>query len=113
MAQTIEIKEVKNSEDLKKFIQFPRKLYKNCPYYVPALDKGEEKLLTKHPALAFCDLRMWLALRDGEIVGRIAGIINHRCNEIKGQKYRNQRTESTISTDGIGYIGEYRKNALC
>ena len=86
MAQTIEIKEVKNSEDLKKFIQFPRKLYKNCPYYVPALDKGEEKLLTKHPALAFCDLRMWLALREGEIVGRIAGIINHRCNEIKGQK---------------------------
>ena len=55
MAQTIEIKEVKNSEDLKKFIQFPRKLYKDCPYYVPALDKGEEKLLTKHPALAFCD----------------------------------------------------------
>ena len=86
MAQTIEIKEVKNSEELKKFIQFPRELYKSCPYYVPALDKGEEKLLTKHPALAFCDLRMWLALRDGEIVGRIAGIINHRCNEIKGQK---------------------------
>ena len=86
MAQTIEIKEVKNSEDLKKFIQFPRKLYKDCPYYVPALDKGEEKLLTKHPALAFCDLRMWLALHDGKIVGRIAGIINRRCNEIKGQK---------------------------
>lgn len=81
-----EIKEVKNDRDLRDFIRFPRKLYKNCPYYVPALDKGEEKLLTKHPALAFCDLRMWLAVRDGKIVGRIAGIINHRCNEIKGQK---------------------------
>ena len=81
-----EIIEVKNNRDLRDFIRFPRKLYKNCPYYVPALDKGEEKLLTKHPALAFCDLRMWLAVRDGKIVGRIAGIINHRCNEIKGQK---------------------------
>ena len=86
MAQNIEIKEVKSNEDLKKFIQFPRKLYKACPYYVPALDQGEEKLLTKHPALAFCDLRMWLAYRNGEIVGRIAGIINRRCNEIKKQK---------------------------
>ena len=82
----IKIKEVKSSKDLKKFIRFPRKLYKNCPYYVPALDKGEEKLLTRHPALAFCDLRLWLALRNGEIVGRIAGLINRRCNEIKGQQ---------------------------
>lgn len=86
MTQIIEIKEVKSNEDLKRFIQFPRKIYKTCPYYVPALDKGEEKLLTKHPALAFCDLRMWLAFRNDEVVGRIAGIINRRCNEIKGQK---------------------------
>ena len=86
MAQNFEIKEIKNHKDLKEFIRFPRKLYRNCPYYVPALDSGEEKLLTQHPALAFCDLRMWLALRNGKIVGRIAGIINRKCNEIKGQK---------------------------
>lgn len=86
MAQIVEIKEVKSSKDLDLFIQFPRILYKNCPFYVPALDSGEKKLLTKHPALAFCELRMWLAFRDGEIVGRIAGIINRRCNELKNQK---------------------------
>ena len=50
------------------------------------MDKDEERQLTKHPALAFCDLRLWTAERDGEMVGRIAGIVNHRCNEIKGQK---------------------------
>ena len=82
----IEIKEVTTKQDLQRFIQFPRKLYKGCPYFVPALDKSEEKLLTKHPALSFCDLRLWTAWRDGEMVGRIAGIINHRCNEIKRQK---------------------------
>lgn len=81
-----ELTEVKTSQDLKRFIRFPRKLYKDCPYYVPALDKGEEKLLTQHPALTFCDLRLWLALRDGEVIGRIAGIINHRCNDIKRQQ---------------------------
>lgn len=50
------------------------------------MDKDEERQLTKHPALAFCDLRLWTAERDGEMIGRIAGIVNHRCNEIKGQK---------------------------
>jgi len=86
MAQSVEIKEVKSSRDLELFIQFPRYLYRNCPFYVPALDNGEKKLLTKHPALAFCELRMWLAFRNGELVGRIAGIINRRCNELKSQK---------------------------
>ena len=47
MAQIVEIKEVKSSKDLDLFIQFPRILYKNCPFYVPALDSGEKKLLTK------------------------------------------------------------------
>ena len=82
----IEIKEVTTKQDLQRFIQFPRKLYKGCPYYVPALDKSEEKLLTKHPALSFCDLRLWTAWRDGEMAGRIAGLVNRRCNEIKNQK---------------------------
>ena len=82
----IDIKEVKNNRDLRRFIKFPRELYKNCPYYVPALDKAEEEQLTHHPALAFCDLRLWTAWRDSKMVGRIAGLINHRCNELKNQK---------------------------
>ena len=82
----IEIKEVKNKRDLRRFIKFPRKLYKECPFYVPALDKAEERQLTEHPALAFCDLRLWTAWRDGKLVGRIAGLVNRRCNELKGQK---------------------------
>ena len=82
----IEIREVITKKDLKKFIQFPKKLYKDCPYYVPPLDQGEWETLTRHPALDFCDIKLWLAHKDGEIVGRIAGIINKKCNEIKGQK---------------------------
>lgn len=82
----IEVTEVKTSQDLRKFIRFPRKLYKNCPYYVPALDSGEEKQLTRHPALAFCDLRLWMAFCDGKMVGRIGGLINRRYNELKDEK---------------------------
>lgn len=86
MMQMIDIREVDNRAALKQFIRFPRELYQSCPYYVPALDKAEEKLLTRHPALTFCDLRLWLALRGHKVVGRIAGIINHRCNELKSQR---------------------------
>ncbi len=86
MVSEIEIKEVKSKKDLRRFIQFPRELYRNCPYYVPALDSGEEKQLTRHPALAFCDLQLWMAFRNGKPVGRIAGLINRRYNELKDKK---------------------------
>jgi hypothetical protein len=80
---SIEIKEIISKSDLKKFIRFPYKLYKNNPFWVPSLDMDEINNLRKdkNPAFEFCEARYWLALKDGEEVGRIAGIINHRANE--------------------------------
>jgi len=80
---TIEIKEVVSKGDLKKFIRFPYKLYKDNPYWVPCLDMDEKMTLSKekNPAFEFCDARYWLAYQNGEIVGRVAGIINHRANK--------------------------------
>lgn len=82
----IDIIEVNNKKLLKEFIRFPNSLYKECPYYVPPLENGELKLLTEHPALEFCDLKLWIAKKDDKTVGRIAGIINKRCNKIKQQR---------------------------
>lgn len=86
MNNEIILKEVLNKRDLTAFIRFPRSLYRTSPYYVPALEEDERKTLTKHPALAFCDLRLWLAFLNGKPVGRIAGIINRKCNELKNQQ---------------------------
>lgn len=80
------IKEVTQKKDLREFIQFPKTLYRGCPHYVPPLDSAEMSALTSHPAMAFCSLKLWMAYDNGEVVGRIAGIINHKCNELKGQK---------------------------
>ena len=75
------IKEVLSLKDLKRFVRFPRELYKNDPLYVPPLDADEMNSLRKtNPAFAHCESRYWLAYKDGEIVGRIAGIINHNAN---------------------------------
>lgn len=82
----LQIIEVKTKKELKAFVRFPRSLYRDCPYYVPPLDRAEIKELTQHPALDFCTIKLWMAMSNGEIVGRIAGIINHRCNELKNQK---------------------------
>jgi len=82
----MEIIEVKNRQQYRAFIAFPKQLYKNCPHYVPPMDGSELKTMTEHPALAFCEARYWLAYRDGKVVGRIGAIINHKSNEIKNQK---------------------------
>ncbi len=86
MEDQIEIKNVVTNKDLYSFIRFPRKLYKNCPYYVPSLENDDWKTLTQHPAHSFCDIRMWLAIKNNKVVGRIAGIVNHKYNDIYKKK---------------------------
>lgn len=87
---TVSIKHVNdNDKALKKaFVKFPIKLYEGNPYYVPSLILDELDTLNrkKNPAFDFCDMQLFLAYRDGEIVGRIAAIINRRANEIWNKK---------------------------
>jgi GNAT superfamily N-acetyltransferase len=85
----IEIREVSTSRDLKRFIRFPFQLYRDSPYWVPALEFDELNTLRrdKNPAFEFCDARLWLAYRDGAPVGRIAGIVNRRFIELWKKPY--------------------------
>ncbi|MDR3227189.1 MAG: N-acetyltransferase [Prevotellaceae bacterium] len=81
------IKKVSGKRELKKFILFPFKLYKNNKFWIPPLISDEIKTLTNaNPALEFCDLEMWLAYKNNKIVGRIAGIINNRANQTWNKK---------------------------
>ncbi len=83
------IKEVKTIRALRKFIAFPSRLYAGNPYWVPPLWMDEMNTLRwdRNPAFEFCDVKYWLAFRDGRPVGRIAGIINHRFIEKWGDRY--------------------------
>ncbi len=85
----IEIEEVRGKARLKEFIRFPDQLYKGNPYRVPPLHSAEMEILDpqRNPAFEYCEARYWLALRDGKTAGRIAGLINHRSNEIHKEKY--------------------------
>ncbi len=74
----VSIKEVTTLRELRAFIRFPNKLYRNSPYWVPALfvDDYQTFRRDKNPAFDYCEARYWLAYRGREIVGRIAAIHN-------------------------------------
>ncbi len=73
---------------MEKFIRFNYRLYKENPYSVP--DLFDDMLNTfnkkKNAAFEFCEADYFLALRDGEIVGRVAAIINHKANRTWNKK---------------------------
>ncbi|MDR1552018.1 MAG: N-acetyltransferase [Prevotellaceae bacterium] len=88
MDGNLTIKKVSGKKELRKFILFPFKLYKNNKCWIPPLISDEIKTLTAaNPAHDFCDVEMWLVYnKNNETVGRIAGIVNHRANETWNKK---------------------------
>lgn len=78
----IVVKKITNRCQLRQFIIFQEKLYKDDPLYVPALMSDEMQTLRKdlNPAFDFCDADYFLAYRDGKPVGRIAAIQNNKAN---------------------------------
>ena len=84
----IKITEVRTASQRRAFARFPLRLYKDCPYYVPSVYADEKNITLpqKNPSLATCEIRCFLAEKDGKIVGRAAGIIQKKYNEIAGRK---------------------------
>ena len=82
------IQEVKSKCQLRKFARYPVKLYRDCPYYVPSFYSDELKVMDpkKNFSLAHCDVKCFLAYKDGKLAGRIAGIIQKKYNAISGRK---------------------------
>jgi len=77
------IKEVKTKKELRQWVDFPTKLYKNNPYYVPFLRSDEINTFTqaKNPAYEYCETKLFLAYKNNKLTGRIAGLINHAYNK--------------------------------
>jgi GNAT superfamily N-acetyltransferase len=85
----IELKEVNGLKDLEKFVKFPFQLYKNDPFWIPPLIKDELNTLRPdiNPSLEHCEWKYLMAYKDGEMAGRIAGIINYRFIEKWDKKF--------------------------
>ena len=79
----LEIREVLTKRDTMRFIKMPWKVYKGDPNWVPPLIFDMKHTLDrkKHPFFEFGEAAFFLALRDGEVVGRITAHINHKHDE--------------------------------
>lgn len=83
------IRPAQSRRELAAFVDFPRRLYRGNPYWVPSMRGDELNTLRRdrNPAFEFCRAEYWLAYDDRHLVGRVAGIINPRHAEKWGQPY--------------------------
>lgn len=90
MKMSVTIKRLDNKlrSDRKKFIKSQWLFYKNDPYWVPPLviEKLSDMDPSKNPFYQHSELQMFLAERNGAIVGRIAAIINDNHNKTHNDK---------------------------
>lgn len=80
---SVTIKTVTTRKELQTFVRFANKLYKGNPYYVPCMPIDDMNTLDKEKngAFEFCKAEYYLAYKNGELVGRVAAIINYKANQ--------------------------------
>jgi hypothetical protein len=73
---------------VRRFVQLPYRLYRECPQWVPPLLVDAYTYLNrkKHPFHEHSDVDFFLAMRDGRDVGRIAAIENKPFNKYHNTK---------------------------
>ena len=80
---TIEKIDTSNKQQVKRFVELPYQLYKDCPQWVPPLlvDAYLPLNRRKHPFFEHSEADFFLAVRAGEVVGRICAANNKPFNE--------------------------------
>lgn len=80
----IVIEPVKDKKGVMEYVRFPFKLYRGDPNWVPPLLEERRDIFDpkKNPLYAHSRFQLFLARRDGELVGTIGAIVNDRHNEV-------------------------------
>jgi len=80
-----------DGKNLRQFIEFPYQHYRGDPYWVPPLRMAQRDLLdkAKHPFYKHAEMQCFLAVDEGQVVGRVAAILD--------------RTQ--FSQDQVGFFG--------
>lgn len=99
----LNVQEIKNEEELLDFIRFPWKIYQGDQYWVPPLIKDQLlKFSPNHPFRSHSEMILFLAHQKKEMVGRIAGIIDHHYNEFHQEKIGFFGFFESISEPAVG-----------
>jgi len=84
----VTVVEVESSGHLKQFIKYPYRLYAGDKNFVPPLLAERKEFFDKkhNPFYRTARTQLYLAIREGEVVGRIATCISYRHNEYHQEK---------------------------
>lgn len=84
----VKIVEAVTSAQMRAFARYPLELYKDCDHYVPCFTSDEKNIKNpkKNYAAEGCEVKCFLAEKNGRIVGRIAGVIVSESNRKFGEK---------------------------
>ncbi|MBK6285495.1 MAG: hypothetical protein IPF54_25050 [Draconibacterium sp.] len=79
----VEIKEVTTKKLMREFIHLPARIHQNHSNWVPPIYLDEWTYFNpkKNRAFDHCTTVLYVAVKAGEVVGRIMGIISHQYNE--------------------------------
>jgi len=72
----------------KQFLQYPWRLYRGDPNWIPPLRRDQEEMVgyRPHPFYEKNQAQTFLAYRDGEVCGRIAAIANQAHVDAQGER---------------------------
>ena len=92
---TIRIEPVTNRKELKQFVMFPFKLYRDDPYWVPPLIGDRLHHFDPHhnPFFEHAETQLFRAVRDGEIVGIVVATADE--------------THPKVWNEPVGFWGEF------
>ena len=88
MSAGVTVRPVEGNSELDKFIRLPWRIYQHDPAWVPPLLHDVRTVLNsaKHPFHQHATVQLFLAWRGGEVVGRIAGVVNDTHNKFHEDK---------------------------
>jgi GNAT superfamily N-acetyltransferase len=82
------VEAVTTSRDLETFISFPFKLYAGSKQWVPPFIEERRAFFNrrKNPFFEHAEYQLFLARRNGKVVGTIGAVVDHRHNEIHAER---------------------------
>lgn len=89
LPHNVQVTPVRRGDERTAFIRLPYTLYRGDPNWVPPLEMERRDFLDprKSPFFEFAEVELFLARREGEVVGRIAAIKDPRYNEFHGTRW--------------------------
>ena len=88
MADALSVRKVAGDADLRAFFEFPWRVHRDSPAWVPPMLSMRHELLDKqkNPAWQYMEGDYYVAWRGAQPVGTIAAFINHRHNEFHNER---------------------------